>query len=25
LVNSYGYQSETVSDKIAKKLRMETS
>ncbi|MDQ3682718.1 MAG: phosphoribosylpyrophosphate synthetase [Bacteroidota bacterium] len=24
LVNSYGYQSETMSDKIAKKLRMET-
>jgi len=25
LVNAYGYQSETMSDKIAKKLRMETS
>ncbi len=24
LVNGYGYQSETMSDKIAKKLRMET-
>ncbi len=24
LVNGYGYQSETMSDRIAKKLRMET-